>query len=145
MAYKGIFKPKNTSKYRGDFTNIVYRSRWELVFMSYLDDNDNVLSWSSEEVIVPYISTITGKRRRYFPDFWTKVKQTDGSIKEFLIEIKPYKQTILPRKGKNQNKYLMETKTYVTNQDKWKYAMAFCNKRNWEFKIVTEKDLNLKF
>ncbi|NDB85179.1 MAG: head completion protein, partial [Alphaproteobacteria bacterium] len=30
MAYKGKFNPKNPNKYKGDPTNIIYRSRWEL-------------------------------------------------------------------------------------------------------------------
>ena len=29
MSYKGYFKPKNPKKYKGDPTNIIYRSLWE--------------------------------------------------------------------------------------------------------------------
>ena len=33
MAYKGKFKPKHTKKYKGDPTQIIYRSLWERKFM----------------------------------------------------------------------------------------------------------------
>ena len=35
MAYKGKFKPKHIKKYKGDPTQIVYRSLWEKKFMGY--------------------------------------------------------------------------------------------------------------
>ena len=68
-TYKGVFKPKNPSKYRGDPTNIIYRSRWELLFMRYLDNNSGIKEWASEELIIPYRSPIDGRVHRYFPDF----------------------------------------------------------------------------
>ena len=39
---KGFYKPKNISKYRGDYRKIVYRSGLELKFMRYLDGNDSI-------------------------------------------------------------------------------------------------------
>ena len=47
MAYKGKYKPKNRSKYKGDPTKIVYRSLWERRFMVYCDENPNVIKWAS--------------------------------------------------------------------------------------------------
>jgi trans-aconitate methyltransferase len=82
MAYKGVFKPKNPQKYNGDPTNIIYRSSWELKYMMYLDSHENVLSWSSEEVIVPYRSPIDNKVHRYFPDFVVKMNQ-DNPLQVF--------------------------------------------------------------
>jgi hypothetical protein len=145
MAYKGFFKPKNPKKYKGDPTNIVYRSRWESFFMSKLDLNDNVITWASEELAIPYRSPLDGRIHRYFPDFYVKSRNPDGSISELLIEIKPFKETIEPKQNKNRNRYLTEVKTYVINKNKWHYARAFCEKRGWSFIIVTEKDLGLKF
>ena len=49
MSYKGLYKPKNPSKYKGNPTNIIYRSLWERRLMSYLDDHPDILQWSSEE------------------------------------------------------------------------------------------------
>ena len=40
---KGIFKPINYKKYKGDPTKIVYRSSWELKVMSSLDSDSNYL------------------------------------------------------------------------------------------------------
>jgi hypothetical protein len=44
---KGKFKPKNPQKYKGNVTNIIYRSSWELRLMSYLDNHKNIISWGS--------------------------------------------------------------------------------------------------
>ena len=54
MAYKGKFHPKNPGKYRGNTSNIIYRSMWELRFMRYLDSHPHVIEWASEEIIIPY-------------------------------------------------------------------------------------------
>ena len=145
MAYKGIYKPKNSKKYKGDPTNIIYRSRWESFFMSKLDLNENVIEWSSEEIIIPYKSPLDNKMHRYFPDFYVKSKNPDGTISKLIMEIKPFKETQEPKQNKNKNRYLTEVKTYVVNKSKWDYARAYCANRGWEFVIVTEKDLNLKF
>ena len=49
MSYKGIYKPSNPKKYKGDQSNIIYRSLWERKFMNYCDLNENILEWGSEE------------------------------------------------------------------------------------------------
>ena len=67
-TYKGLFRPKNPSKYRGDPSNIIFRSSWELRFMTYLDAHPDVLEWSSEEFCIPYVSPIDGRIHRYFPE-----------------------------------------------------------------------------
>jgi hypothetical protein len=145
-TYKGYFKPKNTDKYRGDPTNIVYRSRWELLFMSHLDNHKDVLSWSSEEFCIPYRSPIDGKVHRYFPDFWVKKRNKDGKIEIVVVEIKPYKQTIPPTPSKRITKsYLYEVQTWGVNSSKWKEAEKYCSERGWKFMKITEKELGLKF
>ena len=97
MSYKGKFRPTFISKYKGDPTNIIYRSLWEKKFMVYCDKNLNVLEWGSEEIALPYRSPVDNKVHRYFPDFYIKVKESTGQIKKYLIEVKPFKQTIEPR------------------------------------------------
>ena len=97
MAYSGKFQPKNPKKYKGNLSNIVYRSSWEARCMSYFDKNENVIWWSSEEIIVPYRSPVDGKVHRYYPDFIIKVKQKDGGIKTIMIEIKPEYQKKEPK------------------------------------------------
>ena len=137
MRYKGKFRPQNREKYKGNPSNIIYRSGWELKFMKYLDRQPEVLRWSSEEIIIPYRSPIDNRLHRYFPDFW--VKTTKG---ESLIEIKPKKQTKPPKPNpKHKRRYLKEVKTWGINEAKWKAAITYCESRNWNWKILTEQDL----
>jgi hypothetical protein len=146
MAYKGTFRPKNPNKYDGNPSNIIYRSRWELVCMMRFDDDPNVIKWSSEEVIVPYRSPIDGKIHRYFPDFIVKIKNKEGLIETKMIEIKPYFQTKPPEKQKNvTRKYLNEVATWGKNDAKWKAAASYCSDRRWTFHVITERELGLNF
>ena len=144
MAYRGKYYPSFPRKYKGDPTNIIYRSLWERKFMVYCDKNDNILEWASEEIAIPYRSPIDNRVHRYFPDFYMKVKETNGKIKNYVIEVKPAKQTIPPKKPKRQTKgYIREAYEYARNQAKWKMAKEFCADRLWEFKVVTEKELGV--
>jgi len=145
-TYKGVFKPKNPSKYRGDPTNIIYRSRWELYFMRYLDDHSGVHQWASEELVIPYRSPIDGRVHRYFPDFWIKKVNREGKLDTVVVEIKPYKETVEPTPQKKLSKrYLYEVKTWGINSSKWKAANKYCDERGWQFMILTENELGLKF
>tara|TARA_Y100001973_G_C5159768_1_gene312868 strand:- start:140 stop:574 length:435 start_codon:yes stop_codon:yes gene_type:complete len=142
MAYKGKYKPKNPSKYIGDPTKIIYRSLWERKFMVYCDDNEKVVSWGSEEIVVPYKSPIDGKMHRYFVDFIIETIQKDGKKKVQLIEIKPKKQCKEPKKKtKITRRYISEVKTWGVNTAKWKAAREFASDRGWEFIILTEDHL----
>mgnify|MGYP003345805894 CR=1 FL=1 len=144
MAYSGRFIPRNPQKYKGDHTNIIYRSSWELKVMKWLDENHQILQWGSEEIIIPYKSPVDGRWHRYFPDFFVKVMQRDGQIKTTILEVKPKKQTVEPIKQQRKTKkYVTEVVTYGVNQAKWKYAEEYCLDRGWEFKIVTEDHLGL--
>ena len=138
MSYKGKFHPTNRTKYKGDVTSIVYRSLWERKFMGYLDTNPDILEWGSEEIIVPYISPIDGKRHRYFPDFYVKTVNGD----HFIVEIKPKYQTKPPKKSKSKSRYLREVKEWGRNQAKWEAAEKVCNRHGWKFVILTEDHIN---
>ena len=145
MSYKGKYQPSFPKKYKGNPTNIVYRSLWERTFMKYCDTNENILEWFSEEIAVPYRSPIDNKIHRYFPDFYIKVKESNGQIKKYIIEIKPKKQTIEPIPQKRKTKgYIYEVYEYVKNQAKWKAAEEWCADKGYEFKIFTEDDLGIK-
>jgi hypothetical protein len=144
MAYRGIYKPKNPQKYVGDANNIVYRSSWECRVMTWLDNNSDILSWASEELIIPYVSPVDGRTHRYFPDFVIKVKTRDGKTRTMVIEVKPERQTLAPEKKKRVTKqYINEVVTYGINTAKWKAAEEFCLDRGWEFKVITEKHLGI--
>jgi hypothetical protein len=149
MAYQGRFKPKNPTKYMGDPTNIIYRSGWELKLMSYLDGNNNVIRWSSEEVVILYKSPIDGRRHRYFPDFYVEQINTNDNIDKILIEVKPKYQTIPPvvqttKTKKPTKRYINEVKTWGVNQAKWIAAEEFCKDRGWKFQIMHEDHLGIK-
>ena len=112
--------------------------------MVYSDKNQNILEWASEEIAIPYRSPIDNRVHRYFPDFYMKVKEFNGKIKRYVIEVKPAKQTKPPTKPKRQTKgYIREAYEYAKNQAKWKMAREFCADRQWEFKVVTEKELGI--
>jgi hypothetical protein len=144
MAYTGQFRPRNPKKYIGDSNNIIYRSTWECKVMSWLDLNDNIISWASEEVIIPYISPVDNRYHRYFPDFLVKVKTREGTTKTMMLEVKPKKQTRPPEPQKRKTKqYINEVVTWGVNQSKWKAAEEYCLDRGWEFKILTEDHLGI--
>jgi hypothetical protein len=144
MSYKGKYYPSYPRKYKGDPTNIIYRSLWERKFMVYCDKNESILEWASEEIAIPYRSPVDNRVHRYFPDFYMKVKERGGKIKRYVIEVKPAKQTKPPVKPKRQTKgYIREAYEYAKNQAKWKMAREFCADRQWEFKVVTEKELGI--
>ena len=144
-TYQGKFRPENPSKYKGDPTNIIYRSSWELRFMRYLDKHPNVVSWSSEEFFIIYRSPIDNKIHRYFPDFFVKLINKDGKEETLVVEIKPLYQTVPPeKKNKVTRTYLNEVRTYGINSAKWKAAEEFCKDRGWQFRIMTERELGIK-
>tara|TARA_B100000900_G_scaffold147728_1_gene125281 strand:- start:3083 stop:3523 length:441 start_codon:yes stop_codon:yes gene_type:complete len=142
MSYSGRFKPKNYKKYKGDPTNVFYRSLWERRFMVYCDNNPNILEWGSEEIIIPYKSPLDKKVHRYFPDFFIKYKNSSGKIIREIIEVKPKRHLSPPKEPKRKTKrYLGEVNTYIVNQAKFKAAEEFCKDRKLGFRILTEEHL----
>tara|TARA_Y100000310_G_scaffold131016_1_gene130232 strand:- start:233 stop:706 length:474 start_codon:yes stop_codon:yes gene_type:complete len=141
---QGTYKPVNRDKYAG-CKNPEYRSSWELKFFQWCDKNTNVLEWSSESVVVPYRSPVDGRYHRYYVDNAVALKE-GNDIKRYLVEIKPYKQTIPPTqsKRKKQSTILYEKTTFAVNQSKWEAAKKFASQRNMEFIILTENELGLK-
>lgn len=143
MAYSGRFIPKNPKKYKGDAKNIIWRSTWEYRVMNWLDNNEGVIWWSSEELPIRYYNPIDNKIHRYFPDFIVKVKKRDNTVMTYVIEIKPEYQTKQPVRKRKTQKFITEQVTYIINQSKWKAASEFCKDHGWEFKVLTEKDLGI--
>ena len=144
MSYKGRYQPNNPLKYKGNFRNIIYRSLWELKFMKYCDSNQNILEWGSEEFWLPYRSPLDNKVHRYFPDFYIKLKENNGMVKKYVIEIKPKKQCIEPKPQKKKTRtYIYEVREYAKNQAKWKAAEEYCLDRGLQFKVLTENELGI--
>ena len=142
--YKGRFKVTNLSKYKGDTTDVVYRSSWELKFMKWCDTNPSVLEWGSETVIIPYKSPVDSKVHRYFVDFYVKVKSKSNVTTKYLVEIKPDKFTKPPEIPKKKTRrFIEEVFMYGVNQAKWKSADEFCKDRGMQFLVLTENDLGI--
>lgn len=139
---QGKFKPRNPQKYKGNVREIYYRSGWELKMMVYLDKHPQVLEWSSEECVVPYQSPVDNKYHRYFPDFIVKFDLGGGKTEIKMIEIKPHKETIEPKRAKTVNKrYITEVMKWGVNSSKWEAAEEYCRNKGWKFQVLTEQHL----
>ena len=146
VAYKGKYQPINYRKYKGDPTKVIYRSLWEKKFMIWCDKNQQVLEWGSEEIVIPYLSPKDGRVHRYYPDFYMRLKNNQGAITRYVIEIKPRYQVVGPKKDKirRTKRYLEEQRTFAINKAKWRAAEHYCANRQMQFKILTEKELGIK-
>jgi hypothetical protein len=142
--HQGLYRVKNKHKYVGDLSRVVYRSSYELKFFKWLDFNENVITFSSEEMSIPYKSPKDGRWHRYYPDVKAELMTKNG-IKTFLFEVKPDKFTRPPKTPKRKTKHhLYECIQYSINEAKWKYALDYCKKMGYEFKLITEKELAIK-
>ena len=141
---QGKFRPRNPEKYKGDPSNIVYRSSWEKIFMNWADRNDKIVSWQSEEKALWYNDPVTKKKRRYFPDFIIMFER-DGKIMTEMIEVKPKAQVDGPNPNPKRRTaaWMRSVQTYLTNMAKWEAAAKVCEDRGWNFRLVTEKDLGI--
>ena len=139
---QGFYNPINPKKYIGKLP-IVYRSGLELKFMLWCDKTDTIQKWSSESIVIPYYDSFRKKKRNYYVDNYVEI--LEGTVlKKYLVEVKPYKQTLEPKitKGKRKANILYEQLQYKNNQDKWLFAKEFAKKHGAEFIIITEKELN---
>ena len=141
-TYKSKYVPVNPHKYKGDIEQIICRSSWERKFCQYLDHVDEMVGWASEPFHIDYYSTAEKKARRYFPDFWVKIRHGSGKEEIILIEIKPNKERS-PPKTRNKKQLLTEMLTYKINQDKWAAAEIFCAEQGWTFLVMDEFNLGI--
>lgn len=109
----------------------------------FLDNNTQVLKWSSEETKIPYIHPLDGRVHHYYPDYYVEYINKHGEVVREMIEVKPKNQTTAPTKsrGKSNKTMLYEQQTWAINQSKWKYAMDWCQKRDIKFRVLTERAL----
>jgi len=132
----GVFTPKNPQKYIGK-GKIQWRSSWELVFMQFLDNNDNILHWASESIRIPYKHPLTGKPSTYVPDFFVVYKNKTGKTLAEIVEIKPKKQSVIESKvASAKNKMVV-----AVNHAKWAACSAYCKAQGLTFRVITEDDL----
>jgi hypothetical protein len=138
QGYKGKYSVRNTQKYDGDPTQVIYRSLWERQVFRWLDDHPGVVSWSSESVVIPYICKSDGRGHRYFVDL--KIKFSNG--RTYLVEIKPATQCKEPKPKKRITpRFIAESMTYLKNTSKWEAAKEYCEDRGFIFEVWTEHTL----
>jgi hypothetical protein len=143
-THNGRYPVQNYDKYIGNAQQVFYRSMWELKFMKWCDQNPAVLEWGSEEIVIPYLSPVDGKIHRYFVDFFIRVRDAQGKVHRYLIEIKPKKFTEPPKPAaKKTRRHIQEVFNYAVNQAKWEQARKFCAQRDWEFRVLTERELGI--
>ena len=141
MAYQqGWYTPKHPEKYVGNVERIRYMSSWELKMHQFLDNNPNVLQWSSETIAIPYLKPTDKRVHKYYPDYWVKYRNKQGKIVQEIIEVKPEKQT-RPTRTRNHKRRLYEQVTYAINIAKWGAAQRFCDKYGMKFRLVTENQI----
>jgi hypothetical protein len=139
--------PEHKDKYVGKHVPTC-RSSWESRFCHWVDHLDVAIEWASEPFGLQYSyrsengAPVWGL---YVPDYYVKM-MTNSGVKKFLIEVKPYKQTVPPVAPKTNRKtsldrYRGEQVLFAKNMSKWEYAKKFCKRHGMEFKIVTEKDV----
>lgn len=111
---------------------IIYRSSLEKKYVYWCEANPDVIKWGSECVKIRYFNKWDKKYHTYNLDF----ALLDKNNNKYLIEIKPYSQTIKPKCAFQRN---YQWQQYITNTCKWNAAMAFCNDNGLIFKIITDK------
>lgn len=156
---QGLFIPKRKEKIikLNNQGGLYYRSSLEQKLMMYLDNNDNIIYWNTELIKIPYIKNawnnnlleMNMSEHIYFPDFYYELKRADGTISRVVAEVKPEKDTKPPiLKNNPTSKQMKDFKysltEYAKNLDKWKYCIEWCQKKGFEFIIITDKLLMSK-
>jgi hypothetical protein len=142
----GLYAPINQDKYIGDLHNIIYRSSWEYRFCTYCDTNESIIKWSSEPIAIDYYNPLDKKEHKYNVDFYIKVVREDSEIQEWIIEIKPERQTQKPIYEGNMTlsklkSYNRNMQIWITNQAKFKAAQDWAERRGFKFGVVDENFL----
>ncbi len=154
LPSKGNYLIQNSEKYIGSYP-IEYRSSWEFAFCRFCDLSQNVIKWSAEGVEIPYqiVNNRTQmlENHRYYPDFYVETINSNNpeTYNRLVIEIKPKSETEMPVQPKTQTLKMLENFeyaqiTYKKNLHKWAFTKEWCEKRNLQFKIITEDWLRSK-
>ena len=132
---QGKYQVKHPEKYMGKRLP-TYRSSWEFTFMTFCDNNDAVLQWTSEGIKIPYYNPVKGKQTVYVPDFL--VVYTDANKKQHteLIEVKPSTETTMEAAKSYRDKL-----SVAMNMAKWAAADAWAKAHGMRFRVVTEYDI----
>ena len=138
---------KDISDSNGLNLAVEYKSGLELKSFKYADCNPNIVSWSVEPFPITYIKPTDNRPHRYYIDLVIKFKNE----RTFFIEVKPYSQTIPPRKPKgfangtvtpkSLKRYRDAVMTYMINTAKLDATKVYCKQNNFTFATLTEREL----
>jgi hypothetical protein len=132
----GKYQIQNPAKYVGN-KSPTYRSGWEHTFMTFCDNNPNILQWASEAIHISYRNPLTGRNTIYVPDFLIVYNDANGQRHAEVIEVKPVKETSLQEAGRSPRAQAAA----ILNMAKWEAARAWCKAQGLHFRVVTEKDI----
>jgi hypothetical protein len=132
---QGEYIPLNKQKYVGK-GNPRYRSGWEWAFFQFCDNNDHVLEWASEAIVIKYRHPLTGKITNYIPDVFMRYRTQNNKICTEIIEIKPRKQSVIEGRMSERDRAVV-----AINYAKWEAARAWCKNAGIVFRVLTEDQL----
>jgi hypothetical protein len=153
---QGLFIPKNRDKLikANSKGGVYYRSGLEHKMMIYLDNNESIKVWSSEYIKIPYEKTEwvnetkmwETSQHTYYPDFYYELVRSDGGISKVVAEVKPSSETREPKLPNNPTAKQLKNFEYALkmwnkNLSKWKYMIEWCERKGFEFIIITEERL----
>jgi hypothetical protein len=150
-SYQGVIPAsqlRHPEKYMGDVDKIIYRSNWEKRFIKYCDVTENVIKWGSEPFGIEYTHPLDDYKKvhMYYIDFILEVREDDGSVIKYLVEIKPWRKLLKPEIPHNMDESKMKKvneniKAYVMNSYKFAYAKRFAEEHGYRFIVLTEHDI----
>ena len=158
---QGNYVPKNKDKVNKLNTQggVYFRSSWEKKIMHWLDSNSTITKWGAECLRIPYQMTHFDngdtkiKEHSYFPDFYYEMRLSDGTLKQVVVEVKPMKEFQMvqdlnegklnvPENGmKKLKNFEYDLKMAYKNKQKWETMINWCNKKGYDFIIITEQHL----
>ena len=158
---QGNFIPKNKDKVLklNSQGGVYYRSGWEKQIMIWLDNHKDIHLWGAECINIPYQLTHFKegdtyiKSHTYYPDFYYEMR-IEGVLKQVVMEVKPqieYNDAILLQEGKFEipkdatlkklKSLEYKFKMAQKNLEKWQTMIEWCNKKGYEFIVVTENTM----
>lgn len=153
----GEYLLQHPEKYKGT-KKPIYKSSFEHRVFYWCDMNLNVVEWEYEPIYIEYLfelddnakqyekDLVDGKVHKYYPDVIAKIKLQNGTIETFILEIKPYSQTVRPtepkkKTKKSMNKFNNALQEFLKNSKKWEYADIYAKKNGMKFTLLTERHI----
>lgn len=158
--HQGIYIPKNKSKVikLNAQGGVYYRSSWEKKIMHWLDNKSEIEKWGSECLQIPYQMThfdngdTRVKSHIYHVDFYYEMR-INGVLRQIVAEVKPMKEfkmvqslnegkLVVPEGStKKLKNFEYDLKMAYKNKQKWETMIEWCNKKGYDFIIITEEHL----